>query len=45
MTETPVIRPITDEEVANFPKEVIIALKDSFDDERGSIIPLVDTAM
>jgi quercetin dioxygenase-like cupin family protein len=45
MSETPDIRPLTDEEIAGFPKTVIIQYEDSFDDERGSILPLVDEAM
>ena len=45
MSDMPVIRPVTDEEKAAFPTEVIVSLKDSFDDERGSIIPLVDVTM
>ena len=35
----------TDEEIATWPKSVIILPGDSFKDERGEIIPLVDLTM
>ena len=39
------IDPITEEERLSWPKSVIIDLPSSFDDERGSIQPLVDMKM
>ena len=39
------IDPITEEERLSWPKSVIVDLPTSFDDERGSIQPLVDMKM
>ncbi|MBI4969602.1 MAG: hypothetical protein HZC25_15905 [Rhodospirillales bacterium] len=39
------IRPVSPEERAEWPKEVIVALEKPFVDERGAIQPLVDVAM
>jgi quercetin dioxygenase-like cupin family protein len=39
------IRPLTDEERATWPKEVIVALEQAFADQRGQIQPLVDLPM
>ena len=39
------IDPITEEERLSWPKSVIVDLPSSFDDERGSIQPLVDMKM
>ena len=39
------IRPLTEEEKALWPKEVIVALEKAHTDERGSIQPLVDLTM
>ena len=39
------IDPITEEEKLLWPKSVIVDLPNSFDDERGSIQPLVDMKM
>ena len=39
------IKSVTEEERANWPKDVIVALEKSFDDSRGSIQPLVDVTM
>jgi quercetin dioxygenase-like cupin family protein len=39
------IRPVTDEERAEWPKTVIVDLESPFVDERGSIQPLVDVTM
>ena len=39
------IEPITDAERLSWPKSVIVDLPSSFDDERGSIQPLVDMNM
>ncbi len=39
------IDPITNEERLSWPKTVIVDLETSFDDERGSIQPLVDVKM
>jgi quercetin dioxygenase-like cupin family protein len=43
MTKT--IRPVTQEERASWPKEVIVPLEPPWTDERGSIQPLVDVPM
>jgi dTDP-4-dehydrorhamnose 3,5-epimerase-like enzyme len=40
-----VLEPVTDEERALWPKEVIVKLPDSFRDDRGEIVPLVDMMM
>lgn len=45
MTETPIIRPLTDDEIAAFPRDVIIGLESPFSDDRGAIQPLVDVPM
>ena len=47
MTEPdhPDIEPLTEEEVRKWPKEVIVALTEKFEDDRGEIVPLVDLAM
>ncbi len=39
------IDPISDEEKASWPESVLVDLPSSFDDDRGSIQPLVDMAM
>jgi len=39
------IRPVSPEERAEWPKEVIVALEKPFVDERGAIQPLVDVPM
>lgn len=39
------IKPVTDEERASWPKTVIVPLERSFDDDRGGIQPLVDVTM
>jgi len=39
------IDPLTDEEKLSWPSSVIVNLPSSFDDERGSIQPLVDVKM
>ncbi|MBF0383331.1 MAG: hypothetical protein HQL69_20100 [Magnetococcales bacterium] len=39
------IEPVTEDEVASWPKTVIVELPDSFDDARGSIQPMVDGQM
>ncbi len=39
------IRPLSEEEIASFPKAVIVDMPDSFDDYRGDIQPLVDETM
>ena len=41
----PDIEPLTEEEVRKWPKEVIVALTEKFEDDRGEIVPLVDLAM
>ena len=41
----PDIEPLTEEEVRKWPKEVIVALTEKFEDNRGEIVPLVDLAM
>ncbi|MDE0539641.1 MAG: hypothetical protein OXH94_13065 [Rhodospirillales bacterium] len=44
-TDHPDIEPLTEEEVRKWPKEVIVALTEKFEDDRGEIVPLVDLAM
>lgn len=39
------IKPVTQEERDSWPKTVIVPMEKSFDDARGSIIPLVDVTM
>ena len=39
------IDPISNEEQASWPESVLVDLPSSFDDDRGSIQPLVDMAM
>ena len=39
------IKPLTEEELKQMPKEVIVELEDGFSDERGNIQPLVDVDM
>ena len=39
------IKPVTEEEKASWPKEVIVELEKPFVDDRGRIQPLVDTDM
>ena len=39
------IRPVSPEEAASFPTEVVIPLEPPFSDKRGAIQPLVDRAM
>jgi len=45
MDSKSLVRPLTDEEINSFPKNVIIKLPEPFTDERGSIQPLVDVDM
>ena len=45
MTETAPIRPLTEQETASLPKDVIVPLPPSFEDARGGIQPLVDATM
>lgn len=45
LTDHPDIEPLTEEEVRKWPKEVIVALTEKFEDDRGEIVPLVDLAM
>ena len=39
------IKPLTEEEKAAWPVDVVVPLEDPFADERGAIQPLVDAAM
>ena len=39
------IKPVTDEEKSQWPKEVIVSLEAPFSDDRGGIQPLVDADM
>lgn len=39
------IKPVSDEERASWPKTVIVPLERPFDDDRGGIQPLVDVTM
>ncbi len=39
------IRPLTEEEKAEWPKQVIVPAEDAFTDDRGKILPLVDLPM
>lgn len=36
----PDIEPLTEEEVEKWPKEVIVAFTEKFEDDRGEIVPL-----
>jgi quercetin dioxygenase-like cupin family protein len=40
-----IIKPVTDEEKASWPKAVIVPLEKAFADDRGVIQPLVDVTM
>ncbi len=41
----PAIRPVTEQEMASWPKTVLVDLGPPFVDDRGAIQPLVDTTM
>jgi len=44
-TQSPLIRPLTKDEIETFPTEVIVKMPEPFKDERGAIQPLVDENM